>query len=159
MRFLACLMLVVVLAVGAFFGYCYYGAQMQVVGVGAVKTPAGDMIDAFSAMREQLSLDAFYGETFRQVEFEAPERYAFVTFNVRMKNMGIFPMEWVRIEVQPNAADILQLAPEGDAPTLARLSMGEYAATILTLAEAGTDHTFTLSYYVLGQKFEKTFTM
>lgn len=159
MRFLTCVIVAVTVLVGAFFGYCFYGAQVQLESVGTVKTPANEMMDSFSAVREQLSLDAFYGEQFRETEFEAPENYAFITLNVRMKNVGLFPMEWMRVEVEPNAADILQLAPQGDAPTLERMSLGEYAVTVLTLADAETRHTLTVSYYVLGRKHEKEFVM
>lgn len=159
MRFLTCLLLAATLLVGAFFGYGWYGAQMQVVGAGAVKTPAEDAQGAFSELREQLSLDAFYGHPFRQITFEGPENYAFVTLTVRMKNVGLFPMEWISIEVSPDAADIAQLAPEGDAPTLGRLSLGEYTATVLTLKDADTSRTFTVRYYVLGRLFEKQFVM
>ena len=62
MRFLTCVIVAVTVLVGAFFGYCFYGAQVQLESVGTVKTPANEMLDSFSAVREQLSLDAFYGE-------------------------------------------------------------------------------------------------
>ena len=158
MRFITGVLMVVVLAVGAFFGYCWYGAQMQIVGAGTAVTPAADAMDTFASVREQLAQDACYGEKFRDVDFGGAENYSFVTLNVRMKNIGLFPMEWVRVTVEPVAADILQLPPEGDPPTLARLSMGEYAVAFLTQGEGGA-RTYRVIYYVLGRQFTKEFTV
>ncbi len=158
MRFITGVLLVVVLAVGAFFGYCWYGAQMQIVGAGTTVVSADEAMSEFASVREKLSLDAFYGEEFREVEFGEAQNYSFVTVNVRMKNIGLFPMEWVTVTVRPVAADILQLPPEGDPPALARLSVGEYGATFLTQGDGGA-RTYEISYYVLGRQFTKEFTV
>ena len=158
MRTITGILLVAVLAVGAFFGYCWYGAQMQLVGAGTAVTPAADAGETFSSLRWQLSEGSFCGDVLRQVDLGDASEYSFVTVNVRMKNIGLFPMEWIRIEVKPVAADILQLAPEGDPPTLARMSLGEYAATFLTQGDGGA-RTYEISYYVLGRKFTKEFTV
>lgn len=158
MRFITGVLLVVVLAVGAFFGYCWYGAQMQIVGAGTTVVSAAEAMSEFASVREKLSLDAFYGEEFRKVEFGEAQNYSFVTVNVRMKNIGLFPMEWVTVTVRPVAADILQLPPESDPPALARLSVGEYGATFLTQGDGGA-RTYEISYYVLGRQFTKEFTV
>ena len=158
MRTITGILLIVVLAVGAFFGYCWYGAQMQIVGAGTAVTPAQNAAETFASLRWQLSEGSFCGDVLRQAELGDASAYSFVTVNVRMKNIGLFPMEWVRIEVKPVAADILQLAPEGDPPTLARMSLGEYAATFLTQGDGGA-RTYEISYYVLGRKFTKAFTV
>lgn len=158
MRTITGILLVVVLAVGAFFGYCWYGARMQIAGAGTAVTPAADAGETFSSLRWQLSEGSFCGDVLRQVDLGDASEYSFVTVNVRMKNIGLFPMEWIRIEVKPVASDILQLAPEGDPPTLARMSLGEYGVTFLTQGDGGA-RTYEISYYVLGRKFTKEFTV
>ena len=59
MRTITGILLVVVLAVGAFFGYCWYGARMQIAGAGTAVTPAADAGETFSSLRWQLSEGSF----------------------------------------------------------------------------------------------------
>ena len=158
MRIFAGIMVFVVAVVGIFFGYCYYGAQMQIESVTAILTPAVEMADVYNDTLEALSLDAFYGEQYRESDFLMPDSYAFLTLTVRMANRGLLPQDWIRIEVRPDASDILQL-PADRTPTLAAASRGDFSTTLLTRAGAATARTVIVTYYVLGHPYQVEYAM
>lgn len=151
MRVLAIVLLVVTLLAGAFFGYCLWGAQMQIQGVTVTVTPATEALGTYNDIVSQLENGSFYGTKYREVDYVMPESFAFLTLTVRMQNRGLLPMDWVRIEVEPDAADAVQLA-ESRTPTLAGSSRADFSTTVLTRTGASESRTLTVTYYVLGQK-------
>lgn len=158
MRVIACILIVITLLVGAFFGYCYYGTKMEIVGVAAVITPAKDALGTYNQMLDQLSEGSFLGVQYAEADFIMPDSYAFLTLNVRMRNHGIFPQEWIQIEVKPDASDILQL-PADRTPSLATRTTADFGATLLTRTGADTARRITITYYVLGSPYSVEFEM
>lgn len=158
MRVLACILVLVTLVVGAFFGYVYYGAQMQIEGITAQVTPATEVQATYDDILAQLDNGSFLGTKYHETEFLMPESFAFLSLTVRMQNRGMFPMDWIQIEVQPDAADILQL-PADRTPTLAGSSRGDFSTTLLTRTGADQTRTVTVTYYVLGKQMSVTYQM
>lgn len=158
MRVIAGILVVLTLLVGAFFGYCYYGAQMEIIGVTTMVTPATEALGTYSQTWAQIQEGSFLGNSWRQADTSAPEAYEFLTLSVRMRNRGLFPMDWLVIEVTPQAADILQL-PAERTPTLSARTTADFSTTLLTEAGGGTARTVTVTYYVLGSPFSATFEM
>lgn len=159
MKVLAIVMVVIVVLVGAFFAYCYTGMQMQIVGVSASFTPATDALGTYDEVREQLETGAFLGTVYEEnAEFLMPESFSFLTLTVRMTNRGVFPMDWIRIEVVPDAADIAQLATDRT-PTLASGGQADFSTTLLTRAGASAARTVTVRYYALGRTMEVRYAM
>lgn len=158
MKVLAIVMVCLVVLVGAFLGYCYSGMQMQIEGVAASLTPATEVVATYDDIRDQLANEVFLGKVYHETEFLMPESFAFLTLTVRMTNRGVFPMDWIRIEVEPDAADILQLAADRT-PTLAASSRADFSTTILTRAGASTSRTIKVTYYALGRQMEAIYKM
>lgn len=158
MRVVAGVLLAIVVLVGAFLGYCYYGAQMQVQAAASTVTPATDATATYNSIVDQLAGGTFLGNAFYEAEMTGAENFQFLTITVRMQNRGLFPMDWIAIEITPNAADVAQLAPERT-PSLAANSRGDFSTTILTRAGADTNRKITVTYYVLGQKLSTTYQM
>lgn len=158
MRILAGIMIVIVLLVGAFFGYAYYGAQMQIEAVYAQVTPATEALGTYNETLSQIYNGSFYGTQYREVEFAGAEEYAFLTLTVRMQNRGPFPMEYIQIAVTPGTLDIVQL-PTDRTPSLAANSKADFSTVILTQAGASSNRQVTVTYYVLGQKQTATYAM
>ncbi len=152
MRVLAWILVLATVLVGAFFGYCYYGAQMQIEGVAAAMTPAVDALATYNELTEQIAQGTFYGGKYRDAEFIMPDGYAFLTLTVRMSNQGFLSQDWIRIEVVPDPADIVQL-PESRTPTLAARTRADFSATVLTQLGASTSRKIIIHYYVLGREF------
>lgn len=152
MRIFAFVLLGITLVVAAFFGYCYYGAQMQIVGVAASLTPATEALGTYELVTGQMREGSFYGTVYQELEFTYPESYTFVSFTVRMRNRGLLPMDWIRIEVAPEENDILQLAADRT-PSLAGGSTADFSTALLCRSGADADRKITLTYYVLGYPF------
>lgn len=152
-------MIGIVVIVGAFFGYCYYGMQMQIEGVAASLTPAPEAMEVYDTVMDQLANEAFFGTIYQEgTEFLMPESFAFLTLTARMTNRGIFPMDWVRIEVTPDSADILQIEADRT-PTLTAQSRADFSTTVLTRAGADTQREITITYYVLGRQMSVSYRM
>lgn len=158
MRVLACILVLITLVVGAFVGYCYYGAQMQIDGVAASLTPAAEAIGTYNDVRDKLANGTFIGTKYADAEFLMPESFAFLTLTVRMTNKGMFPMDWIELEVTPDVADILML-PAERTPSLAGSSSGDFSAILLTRTGVNTKRQVTVHYYVLGRAYTETFDM
>lgn len=151
MRVLAMILVFVTMLAGAFFGYCYYGAQMQIEGAAVSRVPATEAMGTLTNVQDRMRDSSFLGVSFREAELAEPALYEFQTITLRMKNRGMFPMDWIQFEVQPGVADVLQL-PQERTPTLAANSTADFSADILTLSGAELRHTVNISYYVLGRK-------
>lgn len=158
MRVIALILVIVTLLVGAFVGYCFYGAQMQIEGVATTLTPATEAEDTFADLVSQVNNGTFTGTTYYAPEFATAENYTFMTLTVRMQNRGAIPMEWIRIEVSPDAKDVLQLAADRT-PALAPNTRSDFSTTLLTHAGAPTTRKVTVTYYVLGHPFSATYDM
>lgn len=158
MRILACILVLITLLAGAFVGYCYYGAKMEIEGIAATLTPAVEAVGTYDSVRSQLANGSFLGTKYYDTEFLMPESFAFLTLTVRMSNRGMLPMDWIQIEVKPNLADALQL-PAERTPSLAGNSRADFSTVILTRAGVETARKVTVKYYVLGQQFSVTYDM
>lgn len=158
MRVLAGIMVLITLLVGVFFGYCYFGAQMRINGVAAQVTEATDAQGTFAEVQGQLANGSFLGRKYYEVDLLMPESFSFLTLTVRMENRGLFPMDWVQIEIAPNVADVLQL-PLERTPTLAAGSAADFSTTILMRHGAETSRKVTVTYYVLGRPMTATHDM
>ena len=157
MRGLACVFVVITLLVGAFFGYVYYGTQMQVVGVAASMVPAVEVEATYDDIVRKLDNGSFLGEIYAETEFLMPDSYAFLTLTVRMQNRGMFPMDYIQFSVKPDSADIVQL-PADRTPSLAGNSVADFSTTLLTRTGADTSREIAITYYVLGRQFTVTYT-
>ena len=158
MRVIACILLLITLLAAAFLGYCYYGAQMTIEGVSVSLTPAVEALGTYNRVREQIEQGAFLGTVYRDADYLMPETYAFLTLTARMSNRGMFPQDWIAIEVAPDAADIVLLYSERT-PSLPAMSRGDFHTTLLTHTGASTSRTITISYYVLGRPFSVSYEM
>lgn len=158
MRILTGILVLLTLVVGIFFGYCYTGAQMRIESTAVTVTPATEALGTYESIRDNLANGSFYGEIFYETDLIMAESFEFLTISVRMANRGLFPMEWIRIEVTPDVADVVQL-PADRTPSLASNSRADFSATVLTRAGANTNRKITVTYYVLGAEMSATYTM
>ena len=158
MRVFACILLLLTLLAAAFWGYCYHGAQMVIEGVAVSLSPAVDAMGTYNQVKTQVSQGTFLGRMYREANFLMPERYTFLTLTVRMSNRGLFPQDWIRIEVAPDPADIALLFNERT-PSLSGMSRGDFHATLLMDTGASTSRALSVKYYVLGQPFTVSYQM
>lgn len=157
MRGIAIGLLVVTLLVAAFLGYCYVGTQMQIAQVTVRRTPAEEVPGTYEGIVQQVENESFLGKLYRETIFTGAEGYAFISLTLRMQNRGLFPMDWIQVDVLPGATDVLQLAQERT-PSLAGNTTADYSVTVLARADAGASHQMRISYYVLGKPYTLEYT-
>ena len=166
-RILAIVALVVTIA-GA--GAVLYGINTLVPvaqQVTMTTMPAAQAQQTFDDVLSQVAQGMFAGHVFAAADGMTAEGASFVTVNVRLKNKGFFPAEWIALSVIPrenasaDARDVLQLDNYG-ANVLAPGSEGDISATVLTTIEPELLETMPLtlevSCYVLGEKRTFRFT-
>ena len=156
-RILAIAVLVATIA-GA--GAVLYGINTLVPA--AVQTtmtaiPAAQAQQTLEDTLSQVAQGTFAGHVFAPAEGLSAEDASFVTVNVRLRNRGFFPAEWIALSVIPredvtaDARDVLQLDNYG-ANVLPAGSEGDISATVLTTIGRELPLTLEVSCYVLGEK-------
>lgn len=155
MRILASIILLLTVLVLGFFGYCYFGAQMQIVGIYPTLTPATNAATTYEEIKQQIEINAFSGTSYvAEPSLTTPAEYAFLTYTVRMRNPGLLPQDYIRIEVQNLPGDLLQLAADRT-PSLASHTTSDFSATILVPAgSTEAARSIRVTYYVLGRPME-----
>ena len=152
MRALAIAALVVTI-IGA--GAVLYGVntlEPVVEQVSVLATPARQAQDVFDTAVRQVQEQTFTGRVFGDVSALDAENCTFVTYTARLANRGFFPAEWIALEVQPAAGDVLQL-DDVQANVLPRGSRGDVTATVLHAGDtAEVERSYRISCYVLGKK-------
>lgn len=154
MRIVATIVLVITLCVLSYFGYCYYGAQMEIIEVSSLLTPAVNAPDAFAELTHELENESFLGRKFQsEPSISAPEEYAFLTLTVRLQNKGLLPQDYIEIAVQGKMGDVVQLRAERT-PTLSARTRADFSATLLVPADSEPARGLRVTYYVLGRPCE-----
>lgn len=159
---MAIAMLVVTVAGAGVVLYALTTMEPQVESISVAVTPADQVADTFDAVLTQVENGTFSGRQYTSAEDLLAQDCAFITYTVRLKNMGFFPAEWISLTVAPQQSadgasrDVLQLGDD-HAYVLTTGSRGDLTATILRTGDAGdTARALTISCYVFGQKVELT---
>jgi len=126
-----------------------------VVQTNVTITPAQQAQEIFDVTAAQLANETFTGRVFGDPAGLDAQDCTFVTYTVRLENKGLFPAEWVSLDIHPatdaSVQDICQL-DNYSANVLASRTQGDIAATVLARGDASKQRTYTVTCYVLGQK-------
>ena len=124
----------------------------EIVQMTVTVTPAQDAQEIFDETMAQLDAGAFSGRMRGSADGLRAQDCAFVTCTVRLRNRGLFPAEWIVLDVVPLEADVLEL-PDPGAYMLASGSTGDISATVLTAAQnPGEGRTCRVTCYVFGRE-------
>ena len=124
----------------------------QVESVSVIVTPASQAREVFDATMAQCNAGAFSGRMLGDAQELNAEDCAFVTCTVRLRNGGLFPAEWITLDVTAQDGDVLELPDEG-AYVLASGSTGDLSATVLTTAPNPRENrTCRVTCYVFGRE-------
>lgn len=153
MRGLTWILIGVTVVALALFGYGVYGLQMQVGEMTAVVTPATSAAEQFEALRAAMDNDSLTGRVYQKEALGNPEDYVFVTYTVRVKNVGFIPAEWIELVITPGAGDILEM-DISDAQVLGARSEGDLKAVILQKGDGSdTARAAQVQYYAFGSPY------
>lgn len=153
MRIFAWILIAVTVIVLGVFGYGVYGLRVQPGEMTAVVTPASQAAEQFELLRTQLDEGAFTGRAFTQEALGNAEDYAFVTYTLRVKNVGFIPAEWITLLITPGTGDVLEMAPS-NAQALGAMSEGDLKAVVLKKGD-GNDNARAaqVTYYAFGRPY------
>lgn len=151
-RVVAWILVVVVVALAAFFGYSFYAAELKVTMSGVQVVPATERMEEFSALRLAVEEQTLRGTLFQQMTLGDAEEYEFHVYTADVRNNGFFQADWVRLDVQPDPSDVLQLDQE-NAGMLVGMTTGSMQVTVLAARGSATARQFTLTYFILGSPY------
>jgi hypothetical protein len=137
----------------AVLGYGAYGLRVQPGTMSVAVTPAAQAIEQFEALRASVDEGSFTGRVFVGEALSNPEEYVFVTYTLRVKNVGFIPAEWIELAVTPAGGDVLELDRDG-AQALSAMSEGDLKAVVLQKGD-GSDaqRAAQVTYYAFGRPY------
>ena len=153
MRVFTWILLIITVLALAVFGYGYYGLRVQTGEMNAVVTPAANALEQFEALRTQMDNDSLTGRVYRKEALGNPEDYVFVTYTVRVKNVGLIPAEWIELVITPGESDILEV-DIADAQVLGAMREGDLKTVILQKGDGSdTARAAQVQYYAFGSPY------
>lgn len=152
MRTVAWIMVALVLCVGAALAYSLYAAELGAVVIGVEVTPASDRAEEFSALRQAVEERSLIGVLFLAEPLGEPGEYEFHTYTVRGKNNGFLPADWIRMDVRPEAGDVLQIDKES-ANQLPAMSEGVMELTVLAKRGSGAERELSMTYFIWSRLY------
>lgn len=158
MKALAIIVLIVTIAGAGVVLYAVNSMAPAVEQTSVLATPAAQAQEIFDGALEQIENGTFTGRVFGLAGAPAAQESTFLTYTVRLKNRGFFPVEWISLQIAPQqdgdgaAYDAFQLDNNG-ANVLPAGSAGDLSATILRVGDAqNTQRVYTVTGYVFGRK-------
>jgi len=108
--------------------------------------------EQFEGIKASVENETFRGTYFNNTPLGEAEKYALVTYTLRIGNDCLVPIDMIEVQVVPNPNDLLQLGDQA-VYSLQPKSQGDITATILTLKESHSVRELLVSYYVWGISF------
>jgi len=153
MKYVAGLMVIVLLAAVGGVGYLYMTANIVVEAVGVIATEAAGQEALFNDLKTQLRLGAVIGTPYVEArELSGAEDYQFLTYTVRLRNNCTVPADMVELQITPMAGDILQIGSSQDVKLPAGQTV-DATATILTQKNMHAIREVCITYYIWGVPF------
>ena len=158
MKAFAIILIVLVLAAVAAFGFLYLKATLDVRFVTCIATDGVTQAEYFDTLKASLSAGTFVGTRFTAGEPGTADQYQFLTYTVRIANHAFLPADVIEIRITPMQGDVLQLGDEAR-HSLVSGSETDLSATILTDRGMHSIREATVSYYFWGIPFTTTITL
>jgi len=151
-RFVAWALLIITICVGLLIAYSLYAAELGVTSAEVRVVPAGEMITQFHGLHRAVQERALLGKQFQEDFTDDPNAYEFHIYTVHLRNNGLIPADWIRLDVRPEPGDVLQSDSEG-AGRLPAVSSGAIQLVVLAQRGAGAARQLSLTYFVWGRSY------
>jgi len=148
MKKLNIFLLIVFLLLAAFVAYFFIGGTLT-VQMHTITAPAADHPDAFTSIRNVIASGAAPMQFTGDVP-QSPEDCTLVDTTITLTNRGMFPAEWIDVQVKNLPGDIAVYSLAGQGSDVAARSASQLNLKILTTEPAVAPRTITLTYYVYG---------
>lgn len=152
LKYIAIFMAILLILSLLFVGYFFLTANVSIVAFKAQGVQAADVPEQFEGIKASVENETFRGTYFNNTPLGEAEKYALVTYTLRIGNDCLVPIDMIEVQVVPNPNDLLQLGDQA-VYSLQPKSQGDITATILTLKESHSVRELLVSYYVWGISF------
>jgi hypothetical protein len=152
MKYVAIVLVTLVVLALAAVGIFWRGAQLEIVDVSAEVRLASGEPTVYGQLLADLQDAAFDGAKLQEGELGAAGAYQFVTYSVRLRNNGLLPAEWIQLQIHTGEGDAV-LYNEPRSFTLSPSASGNIARTVLMKADADVSRVASVTYYVYGHQF------
>ena len=153
MKYVAWLLMLVLLLAIVGVGYVYVTAQVVAESTMVSFVSAGERADLVEDYRRRLENGTLHGTVFEERIEGAPEDYLFLTYTVRLRNDCFIAADMVEMQVVPwDGFDILQPGDER-ARALQPRSRGDLSATVLSRWGTHSVREVVITYYMWGIPF------
>lgn len=140
-----CLILVVLLAFGAFF---FAGSTLR-ADVSRISASAADYPEAFASVKNVIAADSA-PQLFSTDPLDAAENYSLVDITVSLTNRGIFDAEWLNVQLEGVTGDVAVYSLTGDGSDVLSRSSGQVNLKLITRAPDDVSRSIRIQYYVYG---------
>jgi len=135
-----------------FVGYFFMTASVSIVAFKAQGMQATEVPEQFEKIKFSVANSTFRGTYFNTTPLDEAEKYALITYTLRISNDCLVPIDMIEVQVVPNPDDVLQLGDHA-VYSLPPKSQGDITATILTLKQSHSVRELLVTYYVWGVSF------
>ena len=147
--FIATLSVIVILMIAFMVFFFIGGTLTPTLTVSTV--PASEQEDAFDSACAVIEQGLAF-QTFSSAPEGSADDYRLTTAVVTLKNRGLFPAEWVEIEITPAEGDAAAYSVTGVGMDIPRFARGQFEIKLLTSAPETDTRTALIRYYVLGMR-------
>ena len=138
------------LVVCVLVGYLFLTAEVRIVDIQSHGISAADDPDVFERIKTDVIDDAFYGTLYQEpLVWKDAEEYVFLTYNIKLRNDCLIPIDMIEVQVVPQSYDILQM-PDLKVKSLELKSEGELEVQILTTKDTHPIREIIVTYYLWG---------
>jgi len=153
MRVVAWALLLITIFVGLLIGYSLYAAELAITQAEVRVVPATEMVTQFQGLHRAVQERALIGkELLEQGPTDDPDAYEFHIYTVHLRNNGVIPADWVRLDVLPGPGAVLQSEGES-AGYLPAMSPGEIQLVVLAQRGASPSRQLSLTYFIWSRSY------
>lgn len=154
MKWARLILAIPVLLLSAVFGYLYWGAQAE-IAVRVETAPAQEYQKTYDSIVGAVQ-NGIAAEVFVDEPFTGASDYTLVSVQVKMKNPGALPMEWVTCEYEPRTGDVVVYEIDSLPQDIGSGQELTFYVRLMRKNGGVMDHpNLTITYYVAGQQMQR----
>ena len=119
--------------------------------VRAVTANASEYPEAFQSIRSVLESGAA-PQYFVTDALSDASQYTLVDVTIDLSNPGLFPAEWIDVQVDGISGDVAVYSLTGEGSDIDARSTSQLNLKLITTASAGSTRSYRIQYYVFGMK-------
>lgn len=153
MKYVAWILILILVAGIVGVGYVYATAQVVVVATGVSGVAASEHEALFNDYKRRLENGTVHGTVYQPYLEGEAEDYMFLTYTVRLQNNCFIDADMVEMQVVPwEGLDVLQIGEERPKKLTPRTT-GDLSSTVLSKKGNNTVRQVVVTFYMWGMPF------